>query len=74
MQTKNKGVMTRYFRADQDKTAPSSHLSVQHDGMVEYRDGQVVESTCKMHVMVFPFDAQVCCISFKSIMHSGKHS
>ncbi|RVE59817.1 hypothetical protein OJAV_G00192320 [Oryzias javanicus] len=57
---------------DRDKTAPSSHLKINHDGIVEYRNGQVVDSTCRMDILTFPFDTQNCSISFKSIMHSDE--
>uniref|UniRef100_A0A3B3HN86 Uncharacterized protein n=1 Tax=Oryzias latipes TaxID=8090 RepID=A0A3B3HN86_ORYLA len=57
---------------DCDKTAPSSLLNIRHDGWIEYRNGQVVDITCKMDFYRFPFDYQVCKISFKSIMHSDE--
>uniref|UniRef100_A0A3B3H6I2 Uncharacterized protein n=1 Tax=Oryzias latipes TaxID=8090 RepID=A0A3B3H6I2_ORYLA len=55
---------------ERDKTAPNPHVDIHHHGWVEYRDGQVVTSTCTMHVYKFPFDIQDCRISFKSITHS----
>ncbi|XP_020555325.2 5-hydroxytryptamine receptor 3A-like [Oryzias latipes] len=55
---------------EQDKATPSPHLNVGNYGWVEFRNDQVVVSTCKMEVYRFPFDIQSCNISFKSIMHS----
>ncbi|XP_078794254.1 5-hydroxytryptamine receptor 3E-like isoform X2 [Oryzias latipes] len=57
---------------DRDKTAPSSLLKIRHDGWVEYRDGQVVDTSCSLDITHFPFDYQFCDISFKSIMHSDE--
>ncbi|XP_031602914.1 5-hydroxytryptamine receptor 3E-like [Oreochromis aureus] len=55
---------------EKDKASPSPYLCVNHDGVIEYRNDQVVVSTCKLHVYKFPFDFQKCNISFKSIMYS----
>ncbi|RVE59818.1 hypothetical protein OJAV_G00192330 [Oryzias javanicus] len=55
---------------EQDKATPSPNLNVGYHGWVEFRNDQVVVSTCKMEVYRFPFDVQSCNISFKSIMHS----
>ncbi|XP_041830757.1 5-hydroxytryptamine receptor 3A-like [Melanotaenia boesemani] len=57
---------------EQDKASPSPYLNIRSHGWVEYRNDQVVISTCKMHVYKFPFDIQSCNISFKSIMYSDK--
>ncbi|KAM4526315.1 5-hydroxytryptamine receptor 3E-like [Fundulus diaphanus] len=57
---------------EQDKAAPSPYLSIRSHGWVEFRNDQVVVSTCKMRVYKFPFDMQSCNISFKSIMHSDE--
>ncbi|XP_024132280.2 5-hydroxytryptamine receptor 3A [Oryzias melastigma] len=57
---------------ERDKTAPSPNLNIRHDGWVDYRNGQVVESTCAMDVFRFPFDIQACQISFKSITYSDE--
>ncbi|KAL3967957.1 NLR family CARD domain-containing protein 3 [Sarotherodon galilaeus] len=57
---------------EKDKASPSPYLSIFSDGMVEFRNDQVVLSTCKMHVYKFPFDIQSCNLSFKSIMHEDK--
>lgn len=59
-------------RTEKDKASPSPYLCVNHNGVIEYRNDQVVVSTCKLHVYKFPFDFQKCNISFKSIMYSGK--
>ncbi|RVE59820.1 hypothetical protein OJAV_G00192350 [Oryzias javanicus] len=57
---------------EQDKATPSPNLNVGYHGWVEFRNDQVVVSTCKMEVYRFPFDVQSCNISFKSIMHSDE--
>ncbi|KAM4715212.1 5-hydroxytryptamine receptor 3E-like [Anableps anableps] len=57
---------------EQDKTSPSPYLNIRSYGWVEFRNDQVVISTCKMRVYKFPFDIQSCNISFKSIMHSDE--
>ncbi|XP_038128530.1 5-hydroxytryptamine receptor 3A-like [Cyprinodon tularosa] len=54
---------------EQDKASPSPYLNIRSHGWVEYRNDQVVISTCRMQVYRFPFDIQSCNISFKSIMH-----
>ncbi|XP_037546867.1 5-hydroxytryptamine receptor 3A-like [Nematolebias whitei] len=55
---------------EQDKASPSPYLNIRNYGWVEFRNDQVVISSCKMRVYKFPFDVQSCNISFKSIMHS----
>ncbi|XP_035763679.1 5-hydroxytryptamine receptor 3E-like [Neolamprologus brichardi] len=55
---------------EKDKASPSPYLCVNHNGLIEYRNDQMVVSTCKLHVYKFPFDFQKCNISFKSIMYS----
>ncbi|XP_042071877.1 5-hydroxytryptamine receptor 3A [Haplochromis burtoni] len=57
---------------EKDKASPSPYLSIYHNGRVEFRNDQVVLSTCKMHVYKFPFDTQSCNLSFKSIFHDDK--
>ncbi|KAM9716173.1 LOW QUALITY PROTEIN: uncharacterized protein ACNS7B_022270 [Menidia menidia] len=57
---------------EQDKASPSPYLNIKSHGWVEYRNDQVVTSTCKMHVYRFPFDMQSCNISFRSIMYSDE--
>lgn len=59
-------------RTEQDKASPSPYLNIRNYGWVEFRNDQVVISSCKMRVYKFPFDVQSCNISFKSIMHSGE--
>ncbi|XP_030610835.1 5-hydroxytryptamine receptor 3A-like isoform X2 [Archocentrus centrarchus] len=54
---------------EKDKAAPSPFLSIYPNGTIEYRNDQVVVSTCKMHVYKFPFDIQSCSLSFKSVIH-----
>ncbi|XP_039472713.1 5-hydroxytryptamine receptor 3A-like [Oreochromis aureus] len=57
---------------EKDKASPSPYLSIGSDGWVEFRNDQVVLSTCKMHVYKFPFDTQSCNLSFRSIVHNDK--
>ncbi|XP_026034069.1 5-hydroxytryptamine receptor 3A-like [Astatotilapia calliptera] len=57
---------------ERDKASPSPYLSIESGGLVEYRNDQVIVSTCKLHVYKFPFDVQRCNLSFKSIMHSDE--
>ncbi|KAM6896870.1 uncharacterized protein FYW49_018249 [Xenentodon cancila] len=54
---------------EKDKASPSPYFNVQHHGWVEFRNDEVVMSTCRMHVFKFPFDIQTCNLSFKSIMY-----
>ncbi|MEQ2300642.1 hypothetical protein AMECASPLE_027828 [Ameca splendens] len=57
---------------EEDKASPSPYLNIRSHGWVEFRNDQVVISTCKMRVYKFPFDVQSCNISFKSIIHSDE--
>ncbi|XP_037836561.1 5-hydroxytryptamine receptor 3A [Kryptolebias marmoratus] len=57
---------------EQDKASPSPYFNIRSYGWVEFRNDQVVISSCKMRVYKFPFDVQSCNISFKSIMHSDE--
>ncbi|XP_063338376.1 5-hydroxytryptamine receptor 3A-like [Pelmatolapia mariae] len=54
---------------EKDKASPSPYLTIVYDGSTEFRNDQVVVSTCKMQVYKFPFDSQSCNLSFRSIMH-----
>ncbi|XP_015237493.1 PREDICTED: 5-hydroxytryptamine receptor 3A-like [Cyprinodon variegatus] len=64
--------LTIVEKTEADKASPSPYLNIRSHGWVEYRNDQVVVSTCKMHVYRFPFDRQSCNISFKSIMYSDE--
>ncbi|XP_043958299.1 5-hydroxytryptamine receptor 3A-like [Gambusia affinis] len=64
--------MTIEEMTEQDKASPSPNLNIRNYGWVEFRNDQVVISTCRMRVYKFPFDIQSCNISFKSIMHSDE--
>ncbi|XP_051795582.1 5-hydroxytryptamine receptor 3A-like [Acanthochromis polyacanthus] len=57
---------------EKNKIRPNPNLRIDHRGFVEYRDDQVVVSTCKMHIFKFPFDTQTCNFSFKSVLYSDK--
>ncbi|XP_013862413.1 5-hydroxytryptamine receptor 3B [Austrofundulus limnaeus] len=57
---------------ERDKAPPTPFLRVYSLGFVEYRNDQVVTSTCRMHVYRFPFDVQNCNLSFKSVVHSDE--
>ncbi|XP_039472714.1 5-hydroxytryptamine receptor 3A-like [Oreochromis aureus] len=54
---------------EKDKASQSPYLTIVYDGSTEFRNDQVVVSTCKMQVYKFPFDSQSCNLSFRSIMH-----
>ncbi|XP_035997819.1 5-hydroxytryptamine receptor 3A-like [Fundulus heteroclitus] len=54
---------------EKDKSPPSPFLKIYHNGTIEFRNDQIVISTCKMHVYKFPFDIQSCNISFKSYLY-----
>ncbi|XP_051795584.1 5-hydroxytryptamine receptor 3A-like [Acanthochromis polyacanthus] len=55
-----------------NKVISSPYLYINNNGSVEYRNDQVVFSTCKMTGYKFPFDIQTCNLTFKSLMHSDK--
>nr|XP_061787659.1 5-hydroxytryptamine receptor 3A-like [Nerophis lumbriciformis] len=55
---------------EKDKAPPSPHLTISSSGQVWVQDGQVLPSTCRMHIYKFPFDIQSCDLSFKSVVHS----
>ncbi|XP_026171886.1 5-hydroxytryptamine receptor 3A-like [Mastacembelus armatus] len=55
---------------ERDKAPPSPYLTITHRGNVEFTNDQVLVSTCRMQVYKFPFDTQICNLSFKSIIHS----
>ncbi|XP_029954731.1 5-hydroxytryptamine receptor 3A-like [Salarias fasciatus] len=55
---------------EKDKAPPSDLIKIRSNGDVEYRNDQVVISSCKMRVYKFPFDVQSCNLSIKSLMHS----
>ncbi|XP_029954728.1 5-hydroxytryptamine receptor 3A-like [Salarias fasciatus] len=57
---------------EKDKAPPSDFLKIRSNGNVEYRNDQVVISSCKMRVHNFPFDVQSCNLSIKSLMHSDE--
>ncbi|XP_008294205.1 5-hydroxytryptamine receptor 3A-like [Stegastes partitus] len=57
---------------EKDKSSPSPYLKIKFHGFTEYRNDQVVVSTCRLTVYKFPFDTQSCNISFKSVLHSDK--
>ncbi|XP_029954727.1 5-hydroxytryptamine receptor 3A-like [Salarias fasciatus] len=57
---------------EKDKAPPSDFLKIRSNGNVEYRNDQVVISSCKMRVYKFPFDVQSCNLSIKSLMHSDE--
>lgn len=59
-------------RTEKDKAPPSPYLTINNMGYVEIQDDQVLVSTCRMHIYKFPFDAQSCNLSFKSVIHTGE--
>ncbi|XP_068439546.1 5-hydroxytryptamine receptor 3A-like [Clinocottus analis] len=56
-----------------NKAVSSPHLKIYSDGDTYFRSDMVVVSTCSMKMYLFPFDVQKCKLTFKSIVHSGKH-
>lgn len=59
-------------RTEKDKAPPSPHLSIHSDGLVRVQNDQMLVSTCRMKIHKFPFDLQMCNLSFKSVVHSGQ--
>uniref|UniRef100_A0A3Q1FRB1 Uncharacterized protein n=2 Tax=Acanthochromis polyacanthus TaxID=80966 RepID=A0A3Q1FRB1_9TELE len=57
---------------EKDNIRMSPYLKIRYQGSVEYRDDQVVVSTCKICTYKFPFDTQTCSFSFKSVLYSDK--
>ncbi|XP_056898002.1 5-hydroxytryptamine receptor 3A-like isoform X2 [Takifugu flavidus] len=57
---------------EKDKAPPSPYLTINNMGYVEIQNDQVLVSTCRMHIYKFPFDAQSCNLSFKSVIHTAK--
>ncbi|KAK2820598.1 hypothetical protein Q5P01_023557 [Channa striata] len=55
---------------EKDKAPPAPYLTITHDGFVEVTNDQVLVSTCMMYVYQFPFDIQICNLTFKSVVHS----
>ncbi|KAJ4940953.1 hypothetical protein JOQ06_027241, partial [Pogonophryne albipinna] len=55
-----------------DKAPQSPYVTLQSYGRVEDENYLTVVSTCKMQVYKFPFDAQSCSLSFKSIVYSDE--
>lgn len=55
-----------------DKAPPSPYLSIHSDGLVRVQNEQMLVSTCRMRIHKFPFDVQICNLSFKSVVHSGQ--
>ncbi|KAJ0015716.1 hypothetical protein NQD34_014006 [Periophthalmus magnuspinnatus] len=53
---------------ERDKSSPSPYLHIYHNGTVTYKNDQVVLSTCRIRVYKFPFDTQMCNLSFKSVL------
>lgn len=62
------------YRTERDKAPPTPYLQITHMGTVELTNDQVLLSTCRMHVYKFPFDIQICNLTFKSVIHSGENA
>ncbi|XP_074538488.1 5-hydroxytryptamine receptor 3A-like [Halichoeres trimaculatus] len=52
-----------------DKLFHTQYLSLWFNGLISQRNGMVLVSTCKMDFYRFPFDTQICKLTFKSIEH-----
>ncbi|XP_033466937.1 5-hydroxytryptamine receptor 3C-like isoform X2 [Epinephelus lanceolatus] len=57
---------------EKDKSPPTPFLTLRWDGKVEFRNDQVLVSSCRMQIFKFPFDIQSCNLSFKSVVYSDK--
>ncbi|XP_049420326.1 5-hydroxytryptamine receptor 3C-like [Epinephelus fuscoguttatus] len=57
---------------EKDKSPPTPFLTLTWNGKVEFRNDQVLVSSCRMQIFKFPFDIQSCNLSFKSVVYSDK--
>ncbi|CAF96014.1 unnamed protein product, partial [Tetraodon nigroviridis] len=57
---------------EKDKAPPSPYLTINNMGYVEIQNDQVLVSTCRMQIFKFPFDTQMCNLSFKSVIYTAK--
>ncbi|XP_067344507.1 5-hydroxytryptamine receptor 3A-like [Channa argus] len=57
---------------EKDRAPPAPYLVITYEGNVLTINDQVLVSTCSMHVYKFPFDIQVCNLTFKSVLHSDE--
>ncbi|KAK2820599.1 hypothetical protein Q5P01_023558 [Channa striata] len=57
---------------EKDKAPPAPYLVIEFNGYVTTINDQVLVSTCRMHIYKFPFDVQVCNLTFKSVIHSDE--
>ncbi|XP_074521149.1 5-hydroxytryptamine receptor 3A-like [Halichoeres trimaculatus] len=55
-----------------DKLFNTQYLTVRFNGGIYQRSGMVLVSTCKMDFYRFPFDTQICNLTFKSIQHPSR--
>ncbi|XP_074522590.1 neuronal acetylcholine receptor subunit alpha-2-like [Halichoeres trimaculatus] len=77
--TKNYLRATNVELTNNDKLFQTSYITVIHDGQVHQWNGIVLVTTCKMQFYRFPFDTQICNLTFRSIqqnvdeikLHSG---
>lgn len=65
-------ILMCYHRTEKDKAPPSPLLTIHSDGLVRAQNDQMLVSTCRMRIHKFPFDVQICNLSFKSVVHSGQ--
>ncbi|XP_041376821.1 neuronal acetylcholine receptor subunit beta-3-like [Gigantopelta aegis] len=47
-------------------------ISVKDDGLIVWEPGIVVETSCAVNIMKYPFDSQVCDIRFLTWMHTNR--
>ncbi|XP_060951352.1 5-hydroxytryptamine receptor 3A-like [Limanda limanda] len=57
---------------EKDKARPSPYLTINAKGDVEVQNVQVLVSTCRMQIYMFPFDTQSCNLTFQSVIHAAK--
>ncbi|XP_074550815.1 5-hydroxytryptamine receptor 3A-like isoform X2 [Halichoeres trimaculatus] len=51
---------------------PDLTIEEVYDGWIHQKSGMVLVSTCKMDFHRFPFDTQICNLTFKSIQHPSR--
>ncbi|XP_074521356.1 5-hydroxytryptamine receptor 3A-like [Halichoeres trimaculatus] len=54
---------------NKDKLFNTQYLTMRFNGWINQKSGMVLVSTCKMDFYRFPFDTQICNLTFKSIQH-----
>ncbi|XP_014846649.1 PREDICTED: 5-hydroxytryptamine receptor 3A-like [Poecilia mexicana] len=58
--------------AEKEKSLSSPNLKINSNGKTEFSTNQVVTTNCRMQVNKFPFDTQICNITFVSNIYDSK--